>query len=275
MLIENKKTTMQLVNLTENETQTISAVKSDEKNYLRLFQITQLITGLYLLPFISLFGIVGSVFNLLVYKNSKKCSTHVYLIALSLSDIVKLVNDFLYFIISLISKLDESLGTKIFNSIYLYSHYIFVFTAINTAWLTCVIAFDRYIAVVANQNKKRFRSYTKSILISIVVMIMSILFAIPSPLFLQFNSSGTVESCLNNTFTNTSGPINDSSLNKTMRKTYNYLNAVIRAFIPLILISYLNLKILQVIYKNKMKKKFKKTNKTASKIKTKSSITLM
>jgi hypothetical protein len=239
--------------------------------YERLFQITQLITGLYLLPFVSLFGIIGSIFNLVVYKNSKKCSTNVYLIALSMSDIVKLLNDFLYFLVSVITKLDEDLGTYLFNAVYLYSHYIFVFTAINTAWLTCVIAFDRYIAVVEYQGKQKYRQYHTSIVASVCVMLCSLVFAVPSPLFLMSTSS--IDPSTNATVSR----VGDSALNKTQfKKMYNYFNAVIRAFIPLILICYLNFKILQVIYRNKMKAKFKKAVvKTKNEVKTRSSVTMM
>lgn len=151
-----------------------------------LFNTVRQITGLYLLPFISLFGIFGNICNVLVYINLKKYSTNVYLIALSVSDIVKLGNDFIYFLVNLIAKIDHKLSESLFSSLYLYSHYIFVLTAINTAWLTCTIAIDRYVTVSSkNRVKMSELNYFKSILISIAITIASCVIALPSPLFLK------------------------------------------------------------------------------------------
>lgn len=159
---------------------------SSENDHERLYKIARQITGLYLLPFISCFGIFGNICNVLVYISSKKYSTNVYLIALSLSDILKLFNDFIYFLVTLIGKINSDLSNHLFSSLYLYSHYIFVLTAINTAWLTCIIAIDRYVTVSSrNRVKTSELNYFKSILISLVITLASCIIALPSPLFVS------------------------------------------------------------------------------------------
>lgn len=240
-------------------------------HYIKLFENTQLITGLYLLPFISLFGIIGSIFNILVYKNSKKYSTNVYLIALSLSDIVKLVNDFLYFLVSLVSRLDSSLGNFFFNKLYLFSHYIFVTTAINTAWLTCSIALDRYFILMYNRGHQKYRKYFFSILMSLFILLMSSIIAIPAPLFLK--SIQEIDPQTNQTVSK----VGESTLNDSCFKiVYSYFNAIFRAFIPLVIIIYLNFKTIRIVYQKKMKKKpFGKLKQKKEKSKSKISIMLI
>ncbi|CAF0783679.1 unnamed protein product [Brachionus calyciflorus] len=241
----------------------------DVVEYKKLFEYTQLITGLYLLPFISVFGIIGSFFNILVYKNSKKYSTNVYLIALSVSDILKLINDLMYFLVNLISKLDKSLGNYFFNKLYQYSHYIFVMTAINTAWLTCSIALDRYFILMYNRGHQKYRKYFFSILMSIFIAFVSCVIAIPSPLFLK--SIDEVDPRTNKTYTK----VGESTLNGSKFKiVYNYFNAMFRAFIPLVIIIYLDLKTIRIVYEKKMKNKSNNKN-LHKKEKSKSKITIM
>ncbi len=150
-----------------------------------LFELTKKLTGLYLMPFITILGIMGNILIVIVYQKSQKYSTNMYLIVLSLSDMLKLANDFLYFVVNLANKMDPNLSEKIFNSLYLYSHYVFVFTSINTSWLTCTIAIDRYVTVSNKRPKsKTVSSYYKSIGICVCILSVSALISIPSPLFL-------------------------------------------------------------------------------------------
>lgn len=211
-----------------NESETKPAALNDGESHRYLFDTAQQITGLYLLPVISCIGIFGNVCNVLVFTNSKKYSTNAYLIALSLSDILKLANDFVYFLVNLVGKIDQDLGEHLFKSLYLYSHYIFVLTAINTAWLTCIIAIDRYITVSSrNQVKTSEANYFKSILISVIITLLSCLIALPSPLFLK---SAMMESRNKNALTSGTKFINQhmniiiflSYVNYVNRKRFEY-----------------------------------------------------
>jgi hypothetical protein len=168
----------------EDITSTQSQLKSNDSSNEILFELTKKLTGLYLMPIVTVLGILGNILIVIVCKRSKKYSTNTFLIVLSLSDILKLANDFLYFVVNLTNKMDPNLSEKIFNSLYLYSHYVFVFTAINTSWLTCTIAIDRYVTVSGNNHKPRMSSYYRSIGISVFLLSVSALISIPSPLFL-------------------------------------------------------------------------------------------
>jgi hypothetical protein len=156
----------------------------NETEYELLFETIKTITGLYLMPIVTVLGILGNIFMVMVCHKSKKYSTNIYLIVLSMSDILKLANDFLYFLVNVTNKIDASFSEKLFNFLYLYSHYVFVFTAINTAWMTCAIAVDRFITVSNNRPKPRMSNYYKSIGITLCLLTISALISIPSPLFL-------------------------------------------------------------------------------------------
>ena len=127
--------------------------------------------------------------------------------------------------------------------------------------MTCTIAIDRYITVSNNRPKPTMSSYYKSIVISICLLSVSSLISIPSPLFLapvdEFDANAN----------KTVVKIAETHLNRSMfSKYYKYLMALARAFIPLILLIYLNFRIREVVSRLKIKKKS---------IKSKSSITLM
>lgn len=104
------------------------------EDYQQFYEVMREITGIYLFPFISTFGIIGNIFIIIVYAKSKIYSTSFYLIALSTSDILKLLNDLAYFLVTVIRKWDANLGHQIFILLYSYTHYIFFLTALNTSW---------------------------------------------------------------------------------------------------------------------------------------------
>ncbi len=119
------------VNQTTNQS---TGGKEITENYQNFYMVMREITGIYLFPFISIFGILGNIFIIIVYANSKIYSTNLYLISLAMSDILKLLNDFTYFLVMFIYKFDTKLGDTIFHFLYNYTHYIFVFTALTNSW---------------------------------------------------------------------------------------------------------------------------------------------
>ncbi len=87
-------------------TSTLSQLDVDH-TYELLFEATKKITGLYLMPVITVLGILGNILIVVVYQKSQKYSTNMYLIILSLSDLIKLANDFLYFVVNVTNKIGE------------------------------------------------------------------------------------------------------------------------------------------------------------------------
>lgn len=240
-----------MLNLTHNSTIHVLINETDETKKTvgqTFFEVTQIITGLYLYPLFSLFGIFGNLMNFIIYRNSKKYSTNIYLIALALSDILKLVNDMLYFVVNFISIIDKTTSSIIFHKIYTSSHYIFVLSAINTSWLTCAIAFDRYVSICKHIKKKPFNN-TQSFMFVIAILFISAVLAIPSPLFLK--SIEMNDPLKNKTVYN----LVETPLGKSkFMIAYRYLSGIIRVVIPLIILLFLNYQIISFVYKAKHRK---------------------
>jgi hypothetical protein len=170
-------------NNNNNNNNNESLNKNDQiDSYSDFFKAMQMLTGIYLLPVISIFGIIGNTFNIIVYQKSLMYSTNIYLTALYLSDIIKLFNDFIYCLVSLINRNNPELGEKLFYTLYNYTHFIFVQSGINTSWLTCTVAFDRYLAVRETTMRKNDNKHTGSIIISCAWFIVSAILAIPTAL---------------------------------------------------------------------------------------------
>jgi len=252
---------LKIKNMTLNTTTHINTVSTKYEDYQKFYEIMREITGIYLFPFISLFGITGNIFVIIVYAKSKIYSTSFFLIALSASDILKLLNDLAYFLVMFITKFDPKLGEQIFLLLYSYTHYIFVFTALNTSWLVCTIAIDRYLTVV----KQYMINQTKVVVSILVIFILALVFAIPSPMFhMKLTSYNPVTNL-------TSSQIVDTELGKSeFKRYYQFINGIIKSVLPVFLLIYLNYCILRVVYKNRIKNKTRKKG-----VKSNSRITIM
>lgn len=237
-----------------NSTHLQTKVKNDDE-HLKFFETLREITGIYLFPLIGIFGIIGNIFIVIVYSRSQKYSTNVYLIALSCSDIFKLANDLTYFLVTFVTKFNPILGEKMFFILYKYSHYLFVVTSFNTSWLTCAISLDRYFAVVRHNAKKIKSNYLQSFLISIIISFVSIVAAIPAPLF---NETIKHYDPLTN---HTIEKISLTNLGKSdFKKYYQFLSGVFRAVLPLLILIILNVKIVKQLFKTKMQNVNKQRN---------------
>jgi len=63
-------------------------LKSNDSSNEVFFELTKKLTGLYLMPIVTVLGILGNILIVIVCKRSKKYSTNTYLIVLSVSDIL-------------------------------------------------------------------------------------------------------------------------------------------------------------------------------------------
>ena len=61
-----------------------------DEDYKQFYERMREITGIYLMPFVTIFGVIGNLYCAIIYQvKSKHISTNFYLVALSVSDIVK------------------------------------------------------------------------------------------------------------------------------------------------------------------------------------------
>ncbi len=110
-----------------------------------LFEITQIIFGLYLIPIVCIPGLIGNILCIIVFitNSMQRFLTTQFLLYLAISDTVKLSNDLLYSIVLIIQLFNQQFGKKIFLILYRYCHYINTVSTLCTAWLTLIVAIER------------------------------------------------------------------------------------------------------------------------------------
>ncbi|ELU00159.1 hypothetical protein CAPTEDRAFT_200662 [Capitella teleta] len=220
----------------------------------------QFITGLVCYPIICFVGMTGNIFILIVLgQKAMQTSTNVFLSALAISDIIKLVNDFLYFLTVLLQETHPSAGNKAFGYLYPYAHFIFNMSVCVSSWLTVSVAVERYILVCHPTRAKGITSIPRAKVISIVCFIWMTAIAIPSALRYK-----TV------TITVQSGDRNISSLdvkltplwlNETFVVAYNWLQSLLRSIIPLFVLVFTSSFIINALRKTRANKRMASRNK--------------
>ena len=110
-----------------------------------IFEAIQMICGLYLIPIVSIPGLIGNILCIIVFvtNNAERFLTTQSLVFLAITDTMKLSNDLLYSVVLIIKKIDQKIGNKIFLMLYRCCHYINTVSTLNTAWLTLIIAIER------------------------------------------------------------------------------------------------------------------------------------
>lgn len=107
---------------------------------------------------------------------------------------------------------------------------------------------DRYFAVVRYNTRKIKSNYLQSFIISISISIISIIAAIPAPLFNE--TIKQYDPATNQTVEK----ISLTNLGKSdFKKYYQFLSGIFRAVLPLLILIVLNARIVQVLFKTKMK----------------------
>ncbi len=114
------------------------------KDYATFYRTAQFVTGLICYPIICLVGLTGNTLTLIVLQHKKMLtSTNVILSALAVADTIKILNDVLYFLVSVLMRHHPVAGNRMLGYMYPTSHYIFNEAVCVTAWLTVCVAIER------------------------------------------------------------------------------------------------------------------------------------
>lgn len=228
--------------------------------YQQFYNNAQFVTGLVCYPIICIIGLTGNIFILVVLgQKAMQTSTNVFLSALAVSDIIKLVNDFLYFLTVLLQATDPSAGNKAFGYLYPYAHFIFNMSVCVSSWLTVSVALERYILVCHPTRAKGLTSIPRAKIISTICFICMTAIAIPSALRYK-----TVTVIIE------SGDKNVSSLdvkltplwqNQTFVVAYNWLQSLLRSIIPLFILVFTSAFIINALRKTRANKRMASRNK--------------
>jgi nociceptin receptor len=140
---------------------------------------TQVVLILY--PIVCFVGIPANIIGAVVLlREKKKSTTTIILLSITVSDLIHIVNDFLYFVcIVLETIVDVKTSHQALDVIHPYTIYMYYTTITCTAWMTVTVAVERYINVCHASKAKQICTVTRAIYTSIGIMIVAMAISIP------------------------------------------------------------------------------------------------
>lgn len=113
-----------------------------------MYELAQLATGLVCFPILCVLGLLGNALSIAVLSEKRMTSsTTSYLITMAASDSIKLLNDLVYFVVTLLFHLNQPLGQMAYAYIYPYAHYVFHASVAVTSLLVVCITVERYVII--------------------------------------------------------------------------------------------------------------------------------
>jgi nociceptin receptor len=226
--------------------------ESVHEEYAEFYRNAKFVTGIVLYPILCTFGITGNVLSLIVLSHKKMASsTNVFLGALSISDLIKLVNDVMYFIVVVIERYDTITGQRAMALLYPSAHYIFNMSVCVTAWLTVSVSVERYISVCHPTYAKTMCTIQRARIVSVCVFIGMSILALPSGLRYENRWSSSNE-------TNQSIVTIELSVigqHQLFKTAYTWIQNLLRSIIPLFVLVILNSCIINALWQSRIKGK--------------------
>ncbi len=141
--LNHSRVSLELFNTSE-----ISDEGSNFYHYEKFYLWSRFILTLFCYPLVCIIGLVGNFLSAIVLCRKKmKNSTNFFLLALSLSDSIKLANDLLFTIVITMTYTEGMAIYRIYYVLYPYAHYVSSMSLCVTAWLTVSVAVERYVMV--------------------------------------------------------------------------------------------------------------------------------
>lgn len=241
-----------------NTTDMMTSQEPVKDPYEGFFEEAQLVTGLVLYPIICFFGIIANALTVIVMTHSKlRTSTNIYLTALALADLVKLFNDALYVLVSILFRVNPALGQKAFGYLYPTAHYVFSMSVCNTAWLTVSVTIERFIFVCFPAKAKEWCTITRAKRTSVAVFISMAVLAIPNAL--RYRTIDVIDKTTNQTTVDV--VVTELWQNKVFSLTYTWVQNLLRSIIPLFVLVLLNYCIIQGLRRTRANRKIAARNK--------------
>ena len=233
---------------------------TEEPPYMDFYDNAQFVTGLICYPIICLIGLTGNILIVIVLaQKSMATSTNVYLSALAIGDIIKLINDLLYFLTVLLVKVDPISGNKMYGYLYPYAHFIFNMSVCVSSWLTVSVAAERYILVCHPTQAISLTTIPRAKIITTVCFIFMTAIAIPSALRYRTVQITTIENGVNTTMYEVE--LTDLWKNDGFVTAYTWTQSLLRSIIPLVILVIMNAFIIRSLRQTRANKKLASRNK--------------
>lgn len=221
-------------------------------SYKYFYETAQWVTGLVLYPIICSIGITGNMLAMIVLSHRKMVSsTNVYLSALAVADIIKLLNDTLYFIVSILMRRHPDAANHMYGLMYPISHYIFNEAVCVSSWLTVGVGVERYVAVCHPTRAKAMCTPARAKKVSVVIFVLMSAVAVPSAL--RYRRQLSIDPVANTT----SYVIELTELGRNDRfmTVYTWIINLLRSVIPLCILILVNACIIQALRRERVKGK--------------------
>ena len=163
-----------------NTTEIYNTTTTSDPDFLGFYILMRRLTGLVLYPIVCFLGLSANIVGVIVMsQKSMRSSTTVFLIALAIADLIKILNDTLYFVTVLLRESSSVTGRNTFIAIYPYAHYIFNASMTCSAWINVAVAVERYIFVCHGPKAKLLTTINRATFISLAISVASIVISIP------------------------------------------------------------------------------------------------
>ena len=227
-------------------------------SYTHFYTHAQFITGLVLYPMICVVGISGSIFTLVVFNQKLLItSTSVFLCALAVADLIRLLNDALYFIVSVLMRTMPVSGNRMMGYMYPLSHYILNQSVCVASWLHVCIGVERFIHVCKATRVKDLCTVRRARIISASVFFFMSFITIPSAIRYEGVNVHTGNDSNESIYAITLSQIGQ---NEDFMTVYIWIINFLRSVIPLCVLIVLNSCIIHSLRKQRVRGKISGSN---------------
>ncbi|XP_064594999.1 FMRFamide receptor-like [Liolophura sinensis] len=209
---------------------------AEPEEYQEFYETAKIVTGLFCYPIVCLVGLSGNILTLVVLcQRNMATTTNTFLTALAVADTIKLLNDVLYFGVTLLEKLDPEKGKETLAHLYPFAHYVFNMSVCVSAWLTVSVAVERYIYVCHPVRAREICTIDRARKTSLCVFTFMVLVSLPSAL--RYETVVELDPDTNQTTYN----VQPSYIGVSHSyKVYFWLQNFLRSVIPLLILICLN-----------------------------------
>ena len=222
---------------------------TSEPNFLNFYILMRKLTGLILYPIVCFIGLTLNIVGVIVLSmKPMRSSTSVFLIALAIADLIKILNDTLYFATVLLIETSPVAGINAYIAIYPYAHYIFNASMTCSAWINVAVAMERYLFVCHGTKAKFITTINRATFISVGIFVVSIVISLPYALKYE----AMVISDRNKTMYNLS--VSPLWKGGNFSYIFNWFHYAIRSIIPISLLVVASILIVRGLRKCRLRK---------------------
>ena len=218
-------------------------VTESERAEQSVYLWAQYVTGLIFYPILCILGLSGNSLSIYVLcQKTMRTPTNIYLVSLAISDSIKLINDFLYFLCILMIQINFPTGSNLCASLYPYAHYIFNMSVCCSAWLTVGVAAERYYKVCCLARVNLLCTFNSAILVCAMTFLLTTLLTLP--LLFRYKSvnidcggDGSVVMV----------ELSELWKNEYFESAYTWIHNLMRTVVPIIIVSTMNVFIIKTL----------------------------